>query len=134
VHFDKKVIPAITLGGGNETVIEPTSTGNAAGTAEQKPEVSKPAPISTPAEHDLKNTESELPAAKTQPQQSEVDPEQVLQGPSHKIRILLSWDSLSEQMARAHTPGIEWVWVSGVLNEKSRIVSNLKLKRGEVLK
>jgi hypothetical protein len=37
-------------------------------------------------------------------------------------------------MARAHSPGIESVWVSGVLNEKSRIVSNLKLERGEAVK
>lgn len=127
VHFDKKeVVPVITLGGGNETVVEPTGAANEAGTAEHRSEV-KPTPIST---QDLKSTEPEPAATKAQPQESRVDPSQVLQEPSHKIRILLSWDSLSEQMARAHSPGIEWVWLSGVLDEKSRIVSNLKLERG----
>jgi hypothetical protein len=95
--------------------------------ADSKPEqdIGKPATSITSL-----STPIEPAAAKAQPQGSQVDPDQVLQEPSHKIRILLSWDSLSEQMARAHSPGIEWVWLSGVLDEKSRIVSNLKLERG----
>src|SRR5215469_14299261 len=66
-----------------------------------------------------------------EPQESQVDPDQVLQETSHEIRILLSRDSLSEQIARVDLPGIEWVWLSGVMDEKSRIVSNVKLERGE---
>jgi hypothetical protein len=125
VHFDKKEVIPIITSGGNKTVVE--SIGSA-GACEYKPEVSRPTPISTPVEQDLKNIEPELAT------ESQIDPEQVLQEPSHNVRILLSWDSLSEQMARAHSPGIEWVWLSGVLDEKSRIVSDLKLEGGEVLK
>jgi hypothetical protein len=78
--------------------------------------------------------EQEPAAANAQPQESQVDPDQVLQETSHEIRILLSRDSLSEQIARVDSPGIEWVWLSGVMDEKSRIVSNLKLERGELFK
>jgi hypothetical protein len=76
--------------------------------------------------------EQELEAANVQPQEPRVDPDQVLQETSHEIRILLSRDSLSEQIARVDSPGIEWVWLSGVMDEKSRIVSNVKLERGEL--
>src|SRR5215831_18720418 len=76
--------------------------------------------------------EQERAAANAQPQESQVDPDQVLQETSHEIRILLSRDSLSEQIARVDSPGIEWVWLSGVMDEKSRIVSNVKLERGEL--
>jgi hypothetical protein len=72
--------------------------------------------------------EQEPAAANTEPQ--EIDPDQVLQETSHEIRILLSRDSLSEQIARVDSPGIEWL--SGVMDEKSRIVSNVKLERGEL--
>ena len=78
--------------------------------------------------------EQEPAAANAQPQESQVDPDQVLQETSHEIRILLSRHSLSEQIARVDSPGIEWVWLSGVMDEKSRIVSNVKLERGELLK
>ena len=78
--------------------------------------------------------EQEPAAANAQPQESQVDPDQVLQETSHEIRILLSRDSLSEQIARVDSLGIEWVRLSGVMDEKSRIVSNLKLERGELLK
>src|SRR5215469_6610104 len=76
--------------------------------------------------------EQEPAAANAEPQEPQVDPDQVLQETSHEIRILLSRDSLSEQIARVDSPGIEWVWLSGVMDEKSRIVSNVKLERGEL--
>ena len=78
--------------------------------------------------------EQEPAAANAQPQESQVDPDKVLHQTSHEIRILLSRDSLSEQIARVDSPGIEWVWLSGVMDEKSRILSNVKLERGELLK
>ncbi len=65
--------------------------------------------------------------------QDHPDPDQEESAPVH-FRILVSRDSLSEQIARIDSPGIEWVWLSGVLDEKSSIVSNLKLERGDVLK
>jgi hypothetical protein len=130
VHFDKKEVIPIITSGGNKTVVESIRSAVA---CEDKPEVSRPTPISTPVEQDLKSFEPEPTTEEEQRQESQVDPEQVLQEPSHNVRILLSWDSLSEQMARAHSPG-EWVWLSGVLDEKSRIISDLKLEGGGVLK
>jgi hypothetical protein len=44
----------------------------------------------------------------------------------HRITIMLQWDTLSEQMGEVHSPGIEWVQLSGALDEKG-IMSNLKL-------
>ena len=84
---------------------------------------------------DLTSVSTPIPAAaNAQPQESQVDPDQVLQEISHEIRILLSRESLSEQIARVDSPGIEWVCLSGAMDEKSRIVSNVKLERGELLK
>jgi hypothetical protein len=76
--------------------------------------------------------ESAAAKAQSRPQESQVEskPEQVSQEPSHKVMLLLLWDSLSEQMGQVHSPGIKWVQLSGVLDEKSGIVSNLKLTNG----
>lgn len=89
-------------------------------------------PVSTPVKHESAAAKTQPPQPQPQESQVEPKPEQVLQETSHKITILLPWDTLSEQMAQAHSPGIEWVRLSGVLDEKSRIMSNLRLERFDV--
>jgi hypothetical protein len=86
------------------------------------------------SEQDIQYSDTDLTSVSTpieqEPAISQVHPDQVLQETSHEIRILLSRDSLSEQIAQVDSPGIEWVQLSGVLDEKSGIVSNLKLTNG----
>lgn len=79
---------------------------------------------SKPAEQDI---EKPAPASTPTEPVSTVDSEP--QKPPHNITILLRRDSLSEQMEQV-PHGIKWVQLSGVLDEKSRIVSNLKLTNG----
>lgn len=79
--------------------------------------------IEEPASVSIQVKQESVVAKSPQPQESKPEP--------HEIRLLLSWDSLSEQMGQAHFPGIEWVTLSGTLDEKSRIVNNLKLTRAK---
>ncbi len=136
MSFPKQQI-AITQDGKSKTLQqEITPQGHSveeksASTHSAKQDIEKPVTsVSTPVEQ-------ESTAVNTQPQSQEPqvnsESEQVSQpqGPSHKIVILLRWDSLSEQMALAHSPGIEWVQLSGVLDERSMIVTSLRLERGD---
>jgi hypothetical protein len=47
------------------------------------------------------------------------------------IRLLINWDELSEKMADVHSPGIEWVWIYGMYEEKTKEMSELILERGK---
>jgi hypothetical protein len=95
------------------------------GQQEEKPAIdSEPAnkqDIEEPASVTVK--QESVAAKSPQPQESKPEP--------HEIILLLLWNSLSEQMSQAHFPGIEWVKLSGTLDEKSRLVNNLKLTRAE---
>jgi hypothetical protein len=106
-------------------------------------DVGKPVTPTTPTEPQPQSQESQQPtdtstnegpgtdtsntAPTTQESQEGPEPQE------HEIRLLLPWDSLSEQwglLGQAHSPGIKWVWLSGVLDEKSGKVNSLKLTNG----